>query len=129
MVKQFEHTFLFSDEQLTVNVALQTIKEKIFTEIPVEVANSHQCNATIKQWMACYNLDGNPDDDPTNINIPDLEGTREVEGSGSSSNQFLKALKIKKVNIGSPEIPKFSNMGDCWNDEIATKITELLHEF
>ena len=79
--------------------------------------------------MTWYNLAGDLDDDLTNINIPKSEGMHEVEGSGSSSNQFLKALKIKKVNIGSPEIPKFSNMGDCWNDEIATKITELLHEF
>ena len=62
--------------------------------------------------MACYNLDGDPDDDPTNINIPKLEGTREVEGSGISSDQFLKTLKIKKVNIRSSDNPKFANIGD-----------------
>ena len=51
------------------------------------------------------------------------------EGSGISSNQFLKLLKIKKVNILSPENPKFTNLGDYWDEEIVTKITDLLHEF
>ena len=56
---------------------------------------------TIQQWMDCHNLAGDPDDDLTNINILELEGMCEVEGSGISSNRFLKPLKIKKVNIGS----------------------------
>ena len=92
LAKQFTHTFKFVDEHPTVDVVLQTIKEKIFTKIPIEEANSHQCSATIQQWMACYNLEGDPDDDSTNINIPESEGTRAVEGSGISSDQFLKPL-------------------------------------
>ena len=76
------HTFEFVDEKPTVDVALQTIKENIFVEIPVEEENSHQCSATIQQWMACYNLAGDPDDDLTNINIPKSESTCAVEGSG-----------------------------------------------
>ena len=55
--------------------------------------NCHQCNATIQQLMACYNLAGEPDDDPTNIKILELEGTHKVKGSGISSDQFLKPLK------------------------------------
>ena len=58
--------------------------------------------------MANYNLAGYLDDDSTNINIPKFEGTHEVEGSGISSDQFLKPLKIKKVNIGSSDKPKFA---------------------
>ena len=85
------------------------IKEKIFAEIPVEEANAHQCSVTIQQWTAFYNLAGDPDDDPTNINIWKSEDTCKVEGSGISSDWFLKSLKIKKVNIGFPEKPKFSN--------------------
>ena len=65
------HTFKFIDEQPTVDDVLQTIKEKIFDEIPVEEANAHQCNVNIQRWMACYNIAGDPDDDPTNINIPE----------------------------------------------------------
>ena len=46
-----------------------------------------------------------------------------------SSDQFLSPLKIKKVNIGSSENPKFANIGDYWDDETMGKITDLLHEF
>ena len=79
--------------------------------------------------MACYNLTRDPDDDPTNINIPKWEGTRTVEGSDISSDQFLKLLKIKKVNIGSLDNPKFTDIGYYWNEEIVVKITDLLHEY
>ena len=85
----FAHTFEFADEHPIVDLALQNIKDKIFTEIPVEEANSHQCSATIQQWMACYNLARDLDDDMTNINIPKSKGTHAVEGSGILSNWFL----------------------------------------
>ena len=65
------HTFEFVNEQPTIDVALHMIKEKIFVKIPIEEENSHQCSATIQQWMACYNLTEDLDDDPTNINIPE----------------------------------------------------------
>ena len=48
---------------------------------------------------------------------------------GISYNSFLNPLKTKKVNIGSPEIPKFANIGDYWDDETIGKITDLQHEF
>ena len=35
LTKQFRQTFEFADEQPTVVVALQMIKDKIFAEIPV----------------------------------------------------------------------------------------------
>ena len=54
---------------------------------------------------------------------------RGEEGLGISSDQFLSPLKIKKVNIGSPENPKFANIKDYWDDETIGKITDLLHEF
>ena len=79
--------------------------------------------------MACYNLSRDPDDDPTNINIPESEGMCIVEGSCISSDQFLKPLKIKKVNIGSLENLKFTNIVYYWDDETVSKITDLLHEF
>ena len=52
-----------------------------------------------------------------------------MEGSGISSDQFLKPLKIKKVNIGSPENPKFANIRDYWDEETVAKIIDLLHEY
>ena len=53
----------------------------------------------------------------------------EVEGSGISSEWFLKLLKINKVNIGPPENPKFTNIGDYWDEETVAKIMDLPHEF
>ena len=79
--------------------------------------------------MGCYNMAQEPDDDPTNINIPELEGTWDVERSGILRDQFLKPLKIKKVNIGSPENPKVANIGDYWDEETVAKITDFLHEY
>ena len=79
--------------------------------------------------MDYYNLAGDPDDDPTNINIQESEGTWKVEGSGISSDQFLKPFKIKKVNIGSLENPKFTSIGYYWDEETVAKIIDLLHEY
>ena len=41
----------------------------------------------------------------------------------------MNPLKIKKVNIGSPENLEFSNIRDHWDDETVGNITDLLHEF
>ena len=71
VVTHFAQTFAYIDDQPIVDTTLQIIKENIFDEIPVAIASSHQCSATIQQWMACYNLSGEPDDDLTNINIPE----------------------------------------------------------
>ena len=38
-------------------------------------------------------------------------------------------LKIRKVNIGTEENPKFASVGDYWDEETMAKITDLLHEF
>ena len=101
VAQKFTYTFQFACEQPTVDIVLKTIKEKIFVEIPLEivysqpcVAHSHQCCEIVQHWMTCYNLFGDPDDDPNNINIPESEGSHEVEGSNISSEQFVKPLKI-----------------------------------
>ena len=41
LTKKFMHTFKFVDYHPIFDAMLQTIKENIFTEIPVEEANSH----------------------------------------------------------------------------------------
>ena len=38
-------------------------------------------------------------------------------------------MKIKKVNIGSLENPKFTNIGYYGDDETIANITDLLHEY
>ena len=73
---------------------------------------------------------GEPDDDdPLDKNIPNLKGMHTVEGFGISSDQFLSPLKIKKFNFGSPENPKFTNIGDYWDEETIGKVIDLLHAF
>ena len=75
-------------------------------------------------------MTGEPNDgDPLNVNIHESDGMRAVEGLCSSSDQFLSPLKIKKFNIGSTENPKFTNIGDYWDEEIVGKITDLFYEF
>ena len=62
---------MFTSEHPTINVALQIIKEMIFEEIPIVATNFHQCNMTVHNWMECYNITGElEDDDPLEINIP-----------------------------------------------------------
>ena len=38
-------------------------------------------------------------------------------------------MNIWKVNIGMKENPKFSNVGDYWDEDTMARITNLLHEF
>ena len=84
----------------------------------------------VHDWMECYTVVIQPNDyDPNNINILYSEGSRVVKGSISSNDKFLNPLRTKKVNIGSLENPKFSNIGDYWDDEIVGEITDLLPEF
>ena len=90
MVTHLVQTFAFVDDQPTIDTVLQMIKEKIFDEIPIVVESSNYFSTTNQQWMACYNLAGEPDDDPTNINIPKSEGMCEVKGTSISRDQFLK---------------------------------------
>ena len=62
--------------------------------------------------MQFYNITWEADDDdPLKINIPKSEGIHTVEGVVITTDQFLKQLKIKKVNIGSVENLKFANIG------------------
>ena len=106
---------LAASEHPTVNDVLQVIKEEIFEEIVVVDTNFHQCNMTIQNWMECYNLMRElNDDDPLDINIPKSEGIFIVDGDVITTDPYLKPLKIKKVNIGSIENLKFANIGDYW---------------
>ena len=69
---KFTQTFEFTSEHPTVDVALQVIKEKIFEEIPFADTNFYQCSMTTHNWLECYNITGEPDDDdPLEINIPE----------------------------------------------------------
>ena len=76
--------------------------------------------------MECYNLveEGEEDENPRNINIPESEGTFDVQGPELKIP--AKPIKIKKVNIGTKEEPKFASIGDYWDDETVESIADLL---
>ena len=81
--------------------------------------------------MKCYNLSGEPKDDDElhNVNILEFEGSRDVAAPDILIDLISQPLRIRKVNIGSKENPKFANVGDYWDKETISKITDLLHEF
>ena len=46
--KQFLHIFEFTDGKPIVDVALQTLKAQIFSQVPIIEENSHQRSGTIQ---------------------------------------------------------------------------------
>ena len=66
---------------------------------------------------------------PRNVNIRETEGRRDIEGPGVELPFVGQRVKIKKVNIGTDQAPKLSNVGDYWDDSTINKITKLLHEY
>jgi len=45
------------------------------------------------------------------------------------SHSYFEPLKTVKVNIGTTEVPKFSSIGDYWDEQTVCKLTNLLHEY
>ena len=85
----------------------------------------------MQSMMTCYNISGEPGDDDElwNVNILESEGSCNVVAPDILTDLMSQPLKIRKVNIGSEENPKFSNVGDYWDEDSKAKITDLLHEF
>ena len=42
---------------------------------------------------------------------------------------MTQPLKTQTVNIGSEENPKYATIGDYWDDEMVSKVTQLLHDY
>lgn len=67
--------------------------------------------------LACYKLafdggDGESDEEYLrHLNIAETEGEHEIQGPELQIPDVAKPLKVKKVNIGSKECPKFANIG------------------
>jgi hypothetical protein len=73
----------------------------------------------VKQLLHCYHVVEEEDprhDNPCNIQIPEVEGEREVECPKLYSEDYAAPLNIKKVNIGTIENPKFASIGDYWDN-------------
>ena len=68
------------------------------------------------------------DMEPHDVHILETEGERTILGLEISHN-FFEPLKTIKVNIGTEETPKFSSIGDYWDEKTVSKIIDLLHEY
>ena len=58
-----------------------------------------------------------------------MEESRDVTALDIPTDPMNRPLNIRKVNIGMEENPKFSSVGDYWDEEIMENITNLFHEF
>jgi hypothetical protein len=58
-----------------------------------------------------------------NIQIPEVEGERELEGPKIDSKYYDAPLNIKKVNIGTAENPKMTSIGDYCDNQTVERIT------
>ena len=83
--------------------------------------------------LACYKLatdggDGESDEEYLrHLEIKETEGDCEIHGPELQIPDAAKPLKIKKVNIGSKEHPKFSNVGDYWGNETISKVMGMFY--
>lgn len=84
----------------------------------------------LRHVLECYNVTAEEEDeDPRNINIPKVEGNLEVKGPQIDNMYMTTPLKTKQVNIGTEAEPKFTNIGDYWDDATVDKVVELLCEY
>ena len=123
--------FSFQDANLDVHNALQIIHAVVLKVIPIAYPVDPHAHCSMQSMMTCYNLSGEPEDDDElqNVNIRESEGSHDILAPDIPMDSISQLLKIRKVNIGSEENPKFSNIVDYWDEETMAKITDLLHEF
>jgi hypothetical protein len=96
--------------------------------LPLE-KEEDEWTAPLQKFQGCYNINATEDDDPRNVNITETKGQRYVEGPGIQLPFVGKPIKIKKINIGTEQTPKLTNVGDYWDVATIEKITKLLHEY
>ena len=107
-------TFKFESEYPEIDQALKVTKGKLLAHCSLPVFETLKWTVALEQALECYNLaeEGEEDENPCNINIPKSEGTRDVQGLELKVPDVVKPVKIKKVNIGTEEEPKFASIGD-----------------
>ena len=79
--------------------------------------------------VECYNLAVDEEEDPRNVNIPESEGSCDVQGPTLEIPEIIEKVKLKKINIGTKANPKFDSIGDYWDDETVGHIADLLQEY
>jgi hypothetical protein len=131
MTHNFVTTFLFESQFPSVDQALHIVRHKVFEEVS-SLSLEHEEDEWIvplHKLQGCYNINTDEDDDPRKVSIAEIEGQRDVEGTGVKIPFIGQPIKIKKVNIVTEQTPKFENVGDYSDSATIDKITELLHEY
>ena len=132
MIDIFLLMFTFESEYPSIDQALEIIKTKIFDDCTLPVYAQHDWDIQLEHALECYNFveePGDEDENPRSIKILESEGTCEVEGPKIEIPAVTKPIKIKKINIGTETEPKFSSIGDYWDDEMVGHIADLLHDY
>ena len=108
----FSHTFSFKNENPFIHNALQDIHDKVLEIAPVDLPRGSQMTLTPKVMIKCYKVSKEPnnEDDLGVFDIVESEGRHDIEALEMSSVKFKKPLKIKEVNIGTKEEPKFASI-------------------
>ena len=111
-----------------MDAAVRLIHTKVFDDKEIAEYQPHW-KAQEANAVECYNPAIDEDDDPRNIDITQSEGHCEVHEPAIEAPEVTQPLKTRTVNIGSEEQPKYATIGDYWDGELASKVTQLLHEY
>ena len=82
--------------------------------VPVAYPGNPHVHFHMQLMMECCNVSGRPkdDDELQNINILEIERSRYFTPLDIMIDPMNQPLKIRKVNIGTEENPKFECVGD-----------------
>ena len=128
LVDSFVLTFSINEVFPALDAAIRLIHTKVFDDKEIAEYQPDWKEQEANE-VECYNLAIDEDDDPRNINIPESKGHCEAHGPAVESLEVTQPLKTRKVNIGSEEMPKYATIGDYWDEETVSKVTQLLHEY
>ena len=128
LVHSFMHTFYTNDVYPALDAAIRIIHTKVFDDQEVL---EHRPDWPTQEAHAveCYNFTIDEDDDPRNIAIPESEGCCDIHGPAVEAPEVTQPLKTRTVNIGSKTQPKLATIDDYWDEEMVSKVTQLLHEY
>ena len=122
----FMMTISFEDRFDGIDEALQEVKAAIF-RIPQDPLDLIQpkWHTQVIHALKCYNITIEAEDeDLRKINILETEGHNEVQGLQIEDPNITAPVKTKQVNIHTGAEPKFTKIGDYWDDAIVDKVTE-----
>jgi hypothetical protein len=100
LAQRFEVTFTFEHESPLTDATLQAIITNIFLEEgPMEVVpvcSAHIATMNFHELLECYNVakEEHDEEDPINVELPETEGERGVEGTNIESLAYTQLIKM-----------------------------------